>query len=310
MDTVVVALRVALSLGVVLALLWVLQKRFSKGLKSGRATSPVTVVTRQGIGTKASVVVVDVEGERLVLGVTDSSITVLAAADVPVAQPTLELVPSPASTPAPEARVTALAPVTPQPAPVAHPTVAHPPVPPTGPAPADPFAATLAAVQTDRSDAFVQSSAESSTRSDTSLGMGAAEMGAAEWVPPGWVPPRPRCCARAAPRAAPRRPVRDAGPPRPPTATATTAAAPAPAGRRRRSRARSSRPTRGVRPPPRSAADEPDDRVRLRAASARAADRPIRPDREPRLRDRRAPCLLGCRLAIDRPPRHLRRPDA
>ncbi|WP_314103770.1 flagellar biosynthetic protein FliO, partial [uncultured Frigoribacterium sp.] len=84
MDTLFVALRVALSLGVVLALLWVLQKRLAKGgLRGGRASAPVSIVARQGIGAKASVVVVDVEGERLVLGVTESSITVLAAADAP-----------------------------------------------------------------------------------------------------------------------------------------------------------------------------------------------------------------------------------
>ena len=62
MDTLFVALRVALSLGVVLALLWVLQKRIAKGVRRpGRASSSVVVVGRQGIGAKASVVVVDVE---------------------------------------------------------------------------------------------------------------------------------------------------------------------------------------------------------------------------------------------------------
>ncbi|ROP75382.1 flagellar biosynthesis protein FliO [Frigoribacterium sp. PhB107] len=119
MDTLFVALRVALSLGVVLALLWVLQKRLAKGgLRGGRASAPVSIVARQGIGAKASVVVVDVEGERLVLGVTESSITVLAAADAPAAQPAvvaLEAAPqSPvvALEPAPqEARVTPIVPL-------------------------------------------------------------------------------------------------------------------------------------------------------------------------------------------------------
>ena len=108
MDTLFVALRVALSLGVVLALLWVLQKRLAKGgLRGGRASAPVTIVARQGIGAKASVVVVDVEGERLVLGVTESSITVLAAADAPAAQPAVV-----ALEPAPqEARVTPIVPL-------------------------------------------------------------------------------------------------------------------------------------------------------------------------------------------------------
>ncbi|NIJ05320.1 flagellar biosynthetic protein FliO [Frigoribacterium faeni] len=115
MDTLFVALRVALSLGVVLALLWVLQKRIAKGgLRPGRASAPVTVVARQGIGAKASVVVVDVEGERLVLGVTESSVTVLAAADVPApVEPPLALVASsaPAVEAPQEARVTPIVPV-------------------------------------------------------------------------------------------------------------------------------------------------------------------------------------------------------
>lgn len=113
------ALRVALSLGVVLALLWVLQKRVARGrggLLGTRRESTVTVVARQGVGAKASVVVVDVEGERLVLGVTDGGISVLAAA------PT-------AAVAAPEA------------------LVAVPEAPVTG-QPADPFAAVLAAQPT------------------------------------------------------------------------------------------------------------------------------------------------------------------
>ncbi|ROS52266.1 flagellar biosynthetic protein FliO [Frigoribacterium sp. PhB118] len=116
MDTVVVGLRVVLSLGVVLALLWVLQKRLVKGGRAGsRATSQVSVVARQGVGAKASVVVVDVEGERLVLGVTESSVTVLAAADRPVDAGALTLVPEPKESATEsvtqEARVTSIAPV-------------------------------------------------------------------------------------------------------------------------------------------------------------------------------------------------------
>lgn len=115
METVVVGLRVVLSLGVVLALLWVLQKRLVKGGRAGtRATSQVSVVARQGVGAKASVVVVDVEGERLVLGVTESSVTVLAAADRPVDAGALTLVPEPgADDVAPEAREARVTPIAP-----------------------------------------------------------------------------------------------------------------------------------------------------------------------------------------------------
>jgi flagellar protein FliO/FliZ len=79
-DTVVVALRVILSLAVVLGLLWVLQRRLNRGA-GARANNVVTVVGRQGVGQKASVVVVDVDGRRFVLGVTEQSISVLHDAE-------------------------------------------------------------------------------------------------------------------------------------------------------------------------------------------------------------------------------------
>jgi flagellar protein FliO/FliZ len=75
-DTVVVALRVVLSLAVVLGLLWVLQRRLSRG-SAARSANAVTIVGRQGLGQKASVVVVDVDGRRFVLGVTEQSVSVL-----------------------------------------------------------------------------------------------------------------------------------------------------------------------------------------------------------------------------------------
>jgi flagellar protein FliO/FliZ len=108
-DTLVVALRVALSLGVVLALLWVLQRKLSKGTlgkrlgvrQRGRRTATVNVVARQGIGGKASVVVVDVEGERLVLGVTEHQVTMLTSGETPA--PTLEIVTGPIALPTPAA---------------------------------------------------------------------------------------------------------------------------------------------------------------------------------------------------------------
>lgn len=75
-------LRVIVSLGVVLALLWWLHRRLTTGSRAGGA-APVTVIAKQGIGSKASVVVIDVEGSRLVLGVTEQSVSVLQTADAP-----------------------------------------------------------------------------------------------------------------------------------------------------------------------------------------------------------------------------------
>ncbi|THJ65037.1 hypothetical protein E8P82_12965 [Arthrobacter echini] len=83
MDAVVLALRVLLSLGVVLALLFVLHRRLSK-LNGNRAGAGImSVVARQGIGAKASVVVLDAEGTRFYLGVTDQSVAVLHSAAAP-----------------------------------------------------------------------------------------------------------------------------------------------------------------------------------------------------------------------------------
>ncbi|WIE66557.1 flagellar biosynthetic protein FliO [Curtobacterium sp. MCLR17_036] len=101
MDTLLITLRVALSLGVVLALMWVLhrasRKRFTGGRTSGRRAASVEVVGRQGIGGKASVVVVDVEGERLVLGVSEHGVNLLTSGQAPA--PELTIVTGPVTLP-------------------------------------------------------------------------------------------------------------------------------------------------------------------------------------------------------------------
>ena len=77
MDTVAVALRVILSLGVVFGLLWYLQRRLVKGGRAKISVNLVTVVGRANVGSKASVVVVNVDGQRLILGVTEHAVSVL-----------------------------------------------------------------------------------------------------------------------------------------------------------------------------------------------------------------------------------------
>jgi len=100
-DTAVIVLRVALSLGVVLALMWVLHRVSRKKLSGpkgrGRRSASVEVVGRQGIGGKASVVVVDVEGERLVLGVSEHGVALLTSGQAPA--PELTIVTGPVTLP-------------------------------------------------------------------------------------------------------------------------------------------------------------------------------------------------------------------
>jgi flagellar protein FliO/FliZ len=84
-ETLFIALRVLVVLGVIVALLWFVQRRVTKGRTGarGRRGNAVTVVGRQGVGPKASVVVVDVDGSRFVLGVTERQVSVLHTGDRP-----------------------------------------------------------------------------------------------------------------------------------------------------------------------------------------------------------------------------------
>lgn len=114
MDTLFVGLRVVVSLGAVLALLWVIQRKVSKSGTVAKKAKHISVVARQGIAGKASVAVVDVDGARYVLGVTEQSVNVLSVGEVPQESfaAVLAAVPDPApvsvSVPAP---APALAPV-------------------------------------------------------------------------------------------------------------------------------------------------------------------------------------------------------
>lgn len=90
MDTIILALRVMLSLAVVLGLLWVLQRRITRNARANGKAELVNVVTRQGISPKASVVVVDMNGKRFLLGVTEQSVNVLHTGDAPSSEAVLE----------------------------------------------------------------------------------------------------------------------------------------------------------------------------------------------------------------------------
>ncbi|WP_188669250.1 FliO/MopB family protein, partial [Tersicoccus solisilvae] len=78
MDSLVLGLRVLVSLAAVLGLIWVLQRRLKRRGGSTRAAGPViSVLGRQGVGHKASVVLLDADGQRLLLGVTEHRVSVL-----------------------------------------------------------------------------------------------------------------------------------------------------------------------------------------------------------------------------------------
>ena len=112
MDTGVLAVRTILSLAVVLGLIWYAGRRLNDSTsgrggdgmltawvrKAGgavgrapvrgrrraeRAAPVVSVVGRQAIGPKASVAVVDVGDQRLVLGVSDAGVALLTSMAVP-----------------------------------------------------------------------------------------------------------------------------------------------------------------------------------------------------------------------------------
>lgn len=85
MDSLILGLRVLVALGAVLGLMWFLQRRIgaAKGKGRRRASRTLSVVSRQSVGQKASVVVIDAGDRRFLLGVTEHNINVLHTGDIP-----------------------------------------------------------------------------------------------------------------------------------------------------------------------------------------------------------------------------------
>ena len=83
MDTLLLALRVVLSLGAVVGVLWLVQRRVTRTTRGRGTGDPLKVVARRGLGQKASVVVVDTGGQRFVLGVTEHAVNVLHSSEAP-----------------------------------------------------------------------------------------------------------------------------------------------------------------------------------------------------------------------------------
>ncbi|GAA2448650.1 FliO/MopB family protein [Agromyces soli] len=84
MDAVFLVLRVVVALGVVLAVIWVAHRQLSRRRSGSKKASLVQVVARQSLSPKASVAIVDADGRRLVLGVTEHGVSVLSDRPAPV----------------------------------------------------------------------------------------------------------------------------------------------------------------------------------------------------------------------------------
>ncbi|MBN9239757.1 MAG: flagellar biosynthetic protein FliO [Micrococcales bacterium 70-64] len=85
MDDVFLVLRVIVSLAAVLGVIWYIQRRVSRGSRVKQSKKAITVVGRQGVGARASVAVIDVDGKRFILGVTEHSVNILHTSDTPEA---------------------------------------------------------------------------------------------------------------------------------------------------------------------------------------------------------------------------------
>src|SRR5829696_5225971 len=95
MDTVFLALRVVVSLGAVLAVIWFARRWLTGGAKARARTRHVTVVAKQAVGTKASIAVVEADGRRYLLGITEHAVSVLHQLDPAPAEVATRPIPLP-----------------------------------------------------------------------------------------------------------------------------------------------------------------------------------------------------------------------
>ena len=84
MDTVLLVLRVGLSLTAVLGLLWWLSRRAQASLGTHRRKQTVAVLGRQQFNKRVGIALVEVEGRRLVVGYSDQGVALVHdAGDAP-----------------------------------------------------------------------------------------------------------------------------------------------------------------------------------------------------------------------------------
>ena len=99
MDTVFLALRVVVSLAVVIGAIWFVQKRMGRAAKVKSKSKPIAMIARQTIGVKASVAVVEFGAKRFLLGVTEHGISVLDSTEIEAAETSAETVAQPSEAP-------------------------------------------------------------------------------------------------------------------------------------------------------------------------------------------------------------------
>ncbi|MBO1751273.1 flagellar biosynthetic protein FliO [Actinotalea sp. BY-33] len=89
MDTssLMLGLRVLLSLAVVLGLLWFLARRLSGTKAVRRRATDLAVIGKQSLGGKTGLALVEVGGRRLLLGVSEQGVNLLTEVDMPVEPP-------------------------------------------------------------------------------------------------------------------------------------------------------------------------------------------------------------------------------
>jgi flagellar protein FliO/FliZ len=85
-DTVFLALRVVVSLAVVIGAIWFVQKRLGRAAKVKSKSKPIAMIARQTVGVKASVAVVEFGAKRFLLGVTEHGISVLDSTKIEAAE--------------------------------------------------------------------------------------------------------------------------------------------------------------------------------------------------------------------------------
>ena len=87
--------RLVVSLGVVLGLMWVAAKLLQRQSGGGRALRaarplPIQVLARHSLGKNSSVAVVHAAGKALIVGVTDTQVTLLGEGDIDALIPPVE----------------------------------------------------------------------------------------------------------------------------------------------------------------------------------------------------------------------------